>query len=213
MLSVYFAADRKEKLSHCEDSRGACWSASPFSLPAPSSCRIRSARPSRRWTDCAPAAWGPIRRIHHPWFKRTQQWHYILTVLGHSLIFWIRKCYEAFGLLELLGLTGFPDPHSVLGPLCSVHCSAEPSSIAMFRVQNTKIKQLNVCVKPHLKTRRFNRKFCLLDLSAPVTDSPAVFLFWRVRAVAARGRSWEPEVQRSLMREMNPSRWCWDVSN
>lgn len=56
------------------------------------------------------------------------------------------------------GLTGFPDPHSVLGPLCSVHCSAEPSSIAMFWLQNTKIKQLNVCVKPHLKTRRFNFK-------------------------------------------------------
>lgn len=47
----------------------ACWSASLFSLLDLLSGRIQSGRPSGRWTDCAPAAWGRTSRIHRPWLK------------------------------------------------------------------------------------------------------------------------------------------------
>lgn len=54
---------------HCAYLQGAYWSTSPFSRPGPSSGQNRSGRPSRRWTGCAPAAWGRTSTIHRPWFK------------------------------------------------------------------------------------------------------------------------------------------------
>lgn len=194
-IIITFSSSRLSKqphMWHFAGSQGACWSASRFSPPAPSSCRSRSERPSRRWTGCAPAAWGRTWRIHRPWVTThitaiLKSWY--SSVVNKPVkqvsatVRWSKGSRNS--LVVLLS--------STLSSVRSVPSAVLENHFRSFSAgNNTEWNKSTLSIYESVREAAFKTdvvvisEFCAVVFSVTVTRTAAVFLFWRVRAVPAR---------------------------
>lgn len=160
----------------------ACWSTSLFSLPVPSSARIRSGRPSGRRTGCAPAAWRRTSRIHRPCLRQIHWIRvFILSRLAHlkginsRFEFPKEKKYSRVFLIS-----------PTLSSVRSVPSTVLENHVLSSSADNNTNEQSGAPLqKPHLQ---FTLNVCKkLHFWVSARDAAAVFLFWRVSAaIAAR---------------------------